>query len=144
MAILKKILVVDDEYKIVEVIKSYLENEGYLVYEAYNGKDALKMFEKYQPSLIVLDIMLPDISGNEICCIIREKSKVPIIMLTARVEEEDILKGLEIGADDYVTKPFSPKQLVARVNAVLRRASYEPISISEIFSFNKGDLVIDN
>jgi len=140
----KKILVVDDEYKIVEVVKSYLEKEGYTVCEAYNGEDALKQFERHQPSLVVLDIMLPDISGSEICRIIREKSRVPIIMLTARVEEEDILKGFHLGADDYITKPFSPKQLVARVNAVLRRASYDPMPASHTLSFNNDDLIIDN
>ncbi|KNY28081.1 response regulator receiver protein [Pseudobacteroides cellulosolvens ATCC 35603 = DSM 2933] len=111
----KKILVVDDEKKIVEVVKSYLEHIGYEVCEAYNGNQALNLFERIDPSLIVLDLMLPDMSGEEICKIIRKQSRVPIIMLTAKVEEEDILKGLDIGADDYITKPFSPKQLVARV-----------------------------
>ncbi len=140
----KKILVVDDEKKIVEVVKSYLEHSGYEVYEAYNGKQALQMFEKTDPSLVVLDLMLPDVSGEEICKIIRKQSRVPIIMLTAKVEEEDILKGLDIGADDYVTKPFSPKQLVARVMAVLRRTSDDPVPLSNLISFNDKDLVIDN
>ncbi|NLY43502.1 MAG: response regulator transcription factor [Clostridiaceae bacterium] len=140
----KKILVVDDEHKIVEVVKSYLENSGYEVCEAYNGKDALEQFEKNHPVLIILDLMLPDIPGDEVCKIIRKRSRVPIIMLTARVEEEDILKGLGIGADDYITKPFSPRQLVARVRAVLRRALDEPMPLSDIISFNGDDLVIDN
>lgn len=109
----KKILVVDDEVKIVEVVKSYLENGGYSVYEAYNGKEALGKFDKINPLLVVLDLMLPDISGEEICKTIRKKSRVPIIMLTAKIEEEEVLKGLNIGADDYVTKPVSPRQLVA-------------------------------
>jgi len=139
----KKILVVDDEVKIVEVVKSYLENSGYSVTEAYNGKDALDKFEKVNPALVVLDLMLPDISGEEICKTIRKKSRVPIIMLTAKIEEEDILKGLNIGADDYITKPFSPRQLVARVKAVLRRASDTPVPLSNIMSFNDDDLVID-
>ncbi|ABN53068.1 MAG TPA: DNA-binding response regulator [Hungateiclostridium thermocellum] len=140
----KKILVVDDEKKIVEVVKSYLEHSGYEVYEAFTGKEALYVFEKVPLSLIVLDLMLPDLSGEEICKIIRKKSRVPIIMLTAKAEEEDILKGLNIGADDYITKPFSPKQLVARVTAVLRRTSDDPVPLSNIFSFNNGDLVIDS
>jgi len=139
----RRILVVDDEVKIVEVVKSYLEHSGYEVYEAYNGAQVLSTFERIDPSLIVLDLMLPDMSGEEICKAIRKRSRIPIIMLTAKVEEEDILNGLDMGADDYVTKPFSPKQLVARVGAVLRRASEEPLPLSNIISFN-GDLVIDN
>lgn len=140
----KKILVVDDEQKIVEVVKSYLEHSGYDVYKAYNGKQALEMFEKVDPSLVVLDLMLPDLNGEEICKIIRKQSRIPIIMLTAKVEEEDMLKGLDIGADDYITKPFSPKQLVARVVAVLRRTSEDPVPLSNVFSFNDDDLIIDN
>ncbi len=140
----KKILVVDDEKKIVEVVKSYLEHSGYEVFEAYTGKEALQVFEKVPLSLIVLDLMLPDFSGEEICKIIRKKSRIPIIMLTAKAEEEDILKGLNIGADDYITKPFSPKQLVARVTAVLRRTAGDLVPLSNIFSFNNGELVIDS
>jgi DNA-binding response OmpR family regulator len=140
----KKILVVDDEQKIVEVVKSYLEHSGYDVYEAYNGKQALEMLEKIEPSLVVLDLMLPDVTGEEICKTIRKQSRVPIIMLTAKVEEEDILKGLDIGADDYITKPFSPKQLVARVMAVLRRTSEDQIPLSNILSFNNDELTIDH
>jgi DNA-binding response OmpR family regulator len=139
----KKILIVDDELKIVEVVKSYLENSGYSVYEAYNGKEALDKFEKVNPDLIILDLMLPDISGEEICQTLRKKSRVPIIMLTAKVEEEDVLKGLNIGADDYVTKPFSPRQLVARVEAVLRRTSNALVPLASLISFNNGELVID-
>jgi len=139
----KKFLVVDDEAKIVEVVKSYLENSGYSVSEAYNGRAALDKFEKVNPALVVLDLMLPDISGEEVCKTIRKKSRVPIIMLTAKIEEEDVLKGLSIGADDYVTKPFSPRQLVARVEAVLRRANDAPVPLSSIISFNNDDLVID-
>jgi len=139
----KKILVVDDEIKIVEVVKSFLEKSGYIVYEAYNGREAIDKFEKENPALIVLDLMLPDMSGEEICKTLRKRSRVPIIMLTAKVEEEDILRGLNIGADDYVTKPFSPRQLVARVEAVLRRASDALVPLSSIISFNNGELVID-
>jgi DNA-binding response OmpR family regulator len=139
----KKILVVDDEEKIVEVVRSYLENSGYTVYAAFSGSQALEMYEKLNPSLIILDLMLPDLSGEEICRKIRRRSSVPIIMLTAKVEEEDVLQGLDIGADDYVTKPFSPKQLVARVGAILRRVSGETIPLSGVLSFNDGALVVD-
>lgn len=139
----KKILIVDDEMKIVEVVKSYLENSGYSVYEAYNGKEALDKFEKVNPNLVILDLMLPDMTGEEICKALRKKSRVPIIMLTAKVEEEDVLKGLNIGADDYVTKPFSPRQLAARVEAVLRRASDALVPLSSLISFNNDELVID-
>ncbi len=139
----KKILVVDDEAKIVEVVKSYLENSGYSVVEAYSGREALDKFQRVNPSLVVLDLMLPDISGEEICKVLRKKSKVPILMLTAKIEEEDVLKGLDIGADDYVTKPFSPRQLVARVTAILRRLDDEPVPSSGLLSYNKDDLVID-
>ena len=139
----RKILVVDDEQKIVEVIKSYLEHSGYEVYTSYAGKQALQMFERVEPSLVILDLMLPDITGEDICRKIRRESKVPIIMLTAKVEEEDILRGLDIGADDYITKPFSPKQLVARVMAVLRRVSDHSMLFNSL-SFNQDDLVIDD
>lgn len=139
----QKILVVDDEAKIVEVVKSYLENRGYSVCEAYNGREALDKFERENPALVILDLMLPDISGEEICKTLRKKSRVPIIMLTAKVEEEDILEGLNIGADDYVAKPFSPRQLVARAEAVLRRASGAMIPLSGLISFNNDELVID-
>jgi DNA-binding response OmpR family regulator len=141
---LKNILIVDDEAKIVEVVKSYLEHSGYDTSEAYNGKQALELFEKVSPSLVVLDLMLPDMSGEDICRYIRRNSRVPIIMLTAKVEEEDILKGLDIGADDYITKPFSPRQLVARVNAILRRLADDPVPLANTVSYNEGDLVVDN
>lgn len=144
MSSFKKILVVDDEPKIVEVVKSYLEQSGYEVFEAYNGKQALEIFEKIAPGLVVLDLMLPDFSGEEICQRIRKQSRVPIIMLTAKVEEEEILKGLDVGADDYITKPFSPRQLIARVAAVLRRTSEDPGLLGSVFSFNENDLIIDH
>ncbi|BAH06438.1 response regulator transcription factor [Clostridium kluyveri] len=139
----KKILVVDDEQKIVDVIRAYLEKAGYEVHSAYNGTEAVKLFEKISPALIVLDLMLPDISGEDICKMLRKKSRVPIIMLTAKVDEKTVLEGFNIGADDYVTKPFSPKQLVARVMAHLRRTEEEAIPLSNILSFNNGDLVLN-
>lgn len=137
------ILVVDDELKITEVVKSYLEDSGYLAKCAYNGKQAMSLFEKLSPALVILDLMLPDMTGEDVCRAIRKKSRVPIIMLTAKVEDKDIINGLGIGADDYLTKPFSPKQLVARVEAVLRRVSTEAIPLANEFSFNNGELVID-
>ena len=139
----KTILVVDDEEKIVEVIQSYLENAGYRVLCAYTGTHALNLFDRHAPALVVLDLMLPDISGENICRAIRRKSRVPIIMLTAKIEEESVLKGLEIGADDYVTKPFSPRQLVARVEAILRRVGDDDVPLAAEVSFNNGELVID-
>jgi len=137
------ILVVDDEVKITEVVKSYLENSGYHTACAHDGKQAMSLFEKLSPELVILDLMLPDMTGEDICRAIRKKSRVPIIMLTAKVEDKDIINGLGLGADDYLTKPFSPKQLVARVEAVLRRVSSESIPLASEFSFNDGELIID-
>ena len=139
----KRILIVDDEAKIAEVVQSYLENNGYTVYKAFNGREALEKFDKFNPSLIILDLMLPDITGEEICKTIRKKSRVPIIMLTAKIDEENILEGLDIGADDYVTKPFSPRQLMARVTALLRRTDEDTALLCNIISFNDDDLIID-
>lgn len=139
----KGILVVDDEVKIAEVVSSYLENAGYHAVCAYSGTQAMNLFEKISPVLVILDLMLPDMSGEEICRTIRKKSRVPIIMLTAKVEDADIIHGLGIGADDYLTKPFSPKQLIARVEAILRRVSSEAVPLASEFSFNDGELVID-
>ena len=140
---LKKVLVVDDEVKIIEVVKSYLESKGFTVFSAENGKQALNIFESENISLIVLDLMLPDMSGEEICMEIRKKSRVPIIMLTAKVEESDMLRGLNIGADDYITKPFSLKALYARIEAVLRRSSDDPVPLYNKTAFNNGDLEVD-
>ncbi len=141
---MKTILVVDDEKKIVEVIQAYLEKAGYRVACAYNGSDALKHFDRLQPDLVVLDLMLPDISGEDVCRTIRKKSRAPIIMLTAKSAEEDVITGLDIGADDYVTKPFSNRQLLARIGANLRRVSEEAIPIASLLSFNEGELVVDS
>ena len=138
------ILVVDDEAKIVEVLQSYLEKEGFRVVCAYSGSEALSQFDHYAPVLVILDLMLPDLPGEEVCRAIRKKSRAPVIMLTAKTEEEDILKGLGIGADDYVTKPFSPRQIVARVGAILRRTLSEAVPIVDEHSFRDRELVIDN
>ncbi len=137
------ILVVDDEEPIVEFVESYLVKSGYTAYKAFNGKDALTIFNSQPLSLILLDLMLPDISGEDVCRTIRKTSRVPIIMLTAKVEEANILKGLDIGADDYVTKPFSPRQLVARVGALLRRTEGMNFGVSSLLSFNNKELMID-
>jgi DNA-binding response OmpR family regulator len=137
----KKILVVDDEVKIIEIVKAYLEHEGYEVSTATNGKEALNVFSQQEFSLIVLDLMLPDMSGEEICEFIRSKSDVPILMLTAKVDERSIINGLNIGSDDYVTKPFSPKQLMARINALLRR-SESKFNNENTLTFN-DELFID-
>lgn len=118
----KKILVVDDEKKIVDIVKAYLESEGYRTIVAYDGKVALDLARTEAPDLIILDLMLPEISGWDVCRTLLAKSNVPIIMLTARDEDTDKIVGLELGADDYVTKPFNPRELVSRVRAVLRRA----------------------
>jgi DNA-binding response OmpR family regulator len=117
----KKILVVDDDVKTVELVKLYLDRDGYQVLTAYDGVEALRLAREGLPDLIVLDLMLPDIDGLEVCRTLRRESEVPVIMLTARTTDQDKLAGLELGADDYVTKPFSPKELAARVRAVLRR-----------------------
>jgi len=115
------ILVVDDEPNIMELAKLYLEQEGYRVEGAGNGSEALSKLDAVNPALVVLDLMLPDIDGFEVCRQIRKKSDVPILMLTARKEDIDKIVGLELGADDYLTKPFNPRELTARVKAVLRR-----------------------
>ena len=117
----KRILVVDDDVKTVELVKLYLNRDGYKVLVAYSGSEALRLAREIRPDLIVLDIMLPGLDGLEVCSTLRAESDIPIIMLTARTDEQDRLTGLNLGADDYVTKPFSPKELAARVRAVLRR-----------------------
>ena len=117
----KKVLVVDDDVKTVELVKLHLNRDGYRVLTAYDGVEALKLARESHPDLIVLDLMLPGIDGLEICRVLREESDVPIIMLTAMTTDQDRLTGLDLGADDYVTKPFSPRELAARVRAVLRR-----------------------
>ncbi len=120
------ILVVDDEPEIVRLVRSYLEKDGYRVLTAYNGEEALYTARSSKPDLVVLDILMPKMDGMEFTRRIRREQDVPIIMLTARAEETDRIVGLEMGADDYVTKPFSPREVVARVRAVLRRAQPAP------------------
>ena len=138
---MNNILIVDDEKTIVDVVEVYLINAGYNVFKAYDGKEALDKFYNENIDLIILDLMLPDINGEEICRTVKNKSNVPIIMLTAKIDEDNILEGFSLGADDYVVKPFSIKQLVARVSAVLRRGKENS---SSILSFNDKDLIINN
>ncbi len=118
-----KILVVDDEEKICEFVKAYLDREGYEVTLAYNGKDAIENFEDTDYDLIILDRMLPDISGEEVCKYIRQKSEIPIIMLTAKIEDEDRIEGFTLGCDDYICKPFNVRELVLRVKVILKRSN---------------------
>ncbi len=135
-----KILVVDDEPNIIELARLYLEREGYQVEGVSTGQDALSKQSTGHPDLIVLDLMLPDIDGFEVCRQLRAKSDIPILMLTARKDDVDKIVGLELGADDYFTKPFNPRELVARVKAILRRyqAGLKPTETIDI-----GDLHID-
>jgi DNA-binding response OmpR family regulator len=121
----RTILVVDDDKKIVELVSLYLKRDGYSVLAAYDGQEALDVARHKQPDLIVLDLLLPELDGTDVCRLLRAESRVPIIMLTARSTDSDKLLGLDIGADDYLTKPFNPRELVARVRAVLRRATPE-------------------
>ena len=140
---LQQILVVDDEVKITEVVKSYLEGCGYAVFEAHDCAQAQKIMDGHPLDLMILDLMLPDMSGEDFCRQVRRKSRIPIIMMTAKVDEADILKGLDMGADDYVTKPFSIRQLAARVQALLRRSGTEPAPMANLLNYHDRDLVVD-
>jgi DNA-binding response OmpR family regulator len=139
----KTILLVDDERMIIEVLEAYLLKEGYKVFSADNGVDAIRKADSVKPDLIVLDLMLPDISGEEVCRLLRKESDVPILMLTAKSGEEERISGIVSGADDYVTKPFSPKEVVVRIQAILRRAGKNHQPKENILSFNTQELVLD-
>ncbi len=139
-----KILVVDDEVKLVDAISAYLEKEGFEVVRATNARDALALFKSSCPALVILDLMLPDLPGEAVCETIRMMSRVPIIMLTAKTEEKDLLCGFESGTDDYMVKPFSPRELVARVRALIKRTRNEVIPLLPLLSFHEGELVIDS
>ena len=134
------ILIIEDEEKVSEILKAYLEKEGYIVYCVTKGLDGIKLFDKIQFSLVILDLMLPDISGEEVCGIIRGISEVHIFMLTAKSTLEDRIDGLNLGADEYLVKPFSPRELTARVNALFRRIN---INKFETKIYNNGDLEIN-
>ncbi len=141
----KKILVVDDERPIVEILKINLQKEGYVVFEAYDGEEAVSKAMVVEPDLILLDVMLPKLDGFSVCKKIREKSSVPILMLTAREEELDKVLGLELGADDYITKPFSIRELMARIKANMRRnqVAFEDKTEKEQQELRIGSFVLD-
>lgn len=136
----KKVFVVDDEPQIVKVLRVYLEKAGFQVITASDGTSALTTFQREKPDFMILDLNLPGMDGLEICKAVRRDSNIPILMLTARVEEADKLIGLELGADDYVVKPFSPREVVARVKTIFRRSAAEPAKSTII---QVGQLVID-
>jgi len=136
------VLVVEDEASIASFVALYLKNAGYIVKAVANGTDALAQVEAEQPALIVLDLMLPDMDGIEVCRRIRQRRDVPILMLTARDEDIDKIIGLEVGADDYMTKPFNPRELVARVKSILRRSTTERRD-TETAEIHHGDLHVD-
>ena len=133
----KKILVVDDEERMARFIRLNLEHDGFLVIEAYRGMDGIRILREQLPDLILLDVMMPDIDGFEVLRMVREVSSVPVIMLTAKGEEDDRIKGLEMGADDYITKPFSPRELTSRVKAVLRRVESTGTSTGEVIEVDE-------
>ncbi|WP_017752873.1 response regulator transcription factor [Clostridium tyrobutyricum] len=133
------ILIIEDEVSVSKVIRAYLCREGYKVYCAANGYEGISLFNKIDFQLIILDLMLPDIDGEEICKVIRKISKVYIFILTAKVELNDRIQGLNIGADEYLTKPLSPRELTARVNAIFRRVNFDK---SNVLSYNSGKLKI--
>jgi len=138
--IVNNILIIEDEIKVSEILKAYLEKAGYGVYCTTKGMEGIKLFEKIKFRLVILDLMLPDISGEEVCSILRKISEVHIFMLTAKSTLEDRIEGLNLGADEYLVKPFSPRELTARVNALFRRLK---INISETKIFNNGNLEIN-
>jgi len=140
---MRPILVVEDDKKISKVVKVYLEGEGYRVITADSGRGAIDAALKEIPSLVILDLMLPDISGEEVCQELKETGDFPIIMVTAKSSENERVAGFALGADDYVVKPFSPRELVARVKAVLKRTPKHELHSPEQMSFNKGMLTID-
>ncbi|MHB1132519.1 MAG: response regulator [Chloroflexota bacterium] len=135
----ERILVVDDEERIVGIVRAYLEKEGYRVATARDGEEALAVFAHEHPDLVILDLMLPKLSGWDVCRELRRTSQTPVLMLTARDDDTDKIVGLELGADDYVTKPFNPKELVARVRALLRRARPAPAPVT----ISRGELTVD-
>lgn len=139
----KKIFVVDDEPQILKVLKAYLEKAGYQVVTASEGNQALSIFQREKPDFLILDLNLPGMDGLDICKAVRRDSDIPILMLTARVEEADRLIGLELGADDYVLKPFSPREIVMRVRTILRRTTAAPAAPDKKELIQAGDLLID-
>ena len=139
----ERVLVIDDEPSVHDVARGYLEREGFQVLAAISGRDGLAMARDMRPALIVLDRMLPDLSGEEVCSAVRTESAIPILMLSARAGEDERIRGLDLGADDYMTKPFSPRELVARVRALLRRTERIEANTGSARSFDGGRLRLD-
>lgn len=139
---MKHILVVDDEANIREIVSAYLRREGYRVSEASDGQEAIRIYEEEQVDLLVLDLMMPKMSGEEVCAKIRAKSRVPIIMLTAKVSDEDAINGISGGADDYIRKPFSVRELMVRIHSIFRRLDGD-VPLCEVVRLGDGDLVVD-
>jgi DNA-binding response OmpR family regulator len=139
----KRVVVIDDEPSVQEVVKAYLEKGGYQVYVAGTGAEGQALAERVKPALVILDLMLPDVSGEEICADIRSRSDVPILMLTAKASEEERVLGLTSGADDYLVKPFSPRELVARVHAIFRRIPGIEAPLVQVLRYDEGTLEID-
>ncbi|WP_426451545.1 response regulator transcription factor [Paenibacillus sp. S-38] len=140
---MKRILVVDDEDKIRDVVVSYLQKDGFHTLEAAAGREALQILQSEPVDLIVLDLMLPDMDGEQLCQTVRSMNSVPILMLTAKVSENSRIKGLSLGADDYVIKPFDPREVVARIRTILRRSDDSQL-LADRLSFQEGELVIDS
>jgi DNA-binding response OmpR family regulator len=139
----RKVLVVDDDPSVQEVVRAYLERDGFVVWVAGNGAEAVRLAAKMKPSLIVLDLMLPDVPGEELARRIRARSDVPILMLTAKASEDERVAGLKLGADDYLTKPFSPRELAGRVRAILRRTRGDTTPLVDVALLGDGRLEVD-
>jgi len=140
---MKTILVVDDEFKIREVVVSYMKKEGFQTLEAETGADAIRIVQNGAVDFVILDLMLPDMEGEQVCQSIRQIHSVPILMLTAKVSENNRIKGLSLGADDYLIKPFDPREVVARVRAILRRSD-DHYLLADHLAFNNGELTINS
>ena len=138
-----RILIIDDERSVHDVARAYLEAERYEVVSAIGGRDGLALAQALQPDVVILDLMLPDVSGEEVCAALHRQSGVAIVMLTAKSTEDDRIRGLDLGADDYLSKPFSPRELVARVRALLRRTAARDASAEPALTFDAGRLCVD-
>src|SRR5215211_5824179 len=137
------VLIVEDDKSTASLVAVYLEKEGFNAIQAYDGQQALELARRYSPAFIILDLMLPKVDGWEVCKELRRSSDVPILMLTAREDEMDRILGLSLGADDYLVKPFSPRELIARVKAILRRAKPDPLTSSDSFTYRDLHLEIE-
>jgi len=138
----KKILIIEDEEKVLNIVKNYIEKEGFEAIACLKGEDGIEKFYEHSPDLVVLDLMLPDINGEEICSLIKKEKDIPVIMLTAKSTVDEKIKGLSLGADDYLVKPFSPRELMMRIKVILKRYGSENILENKL-SYNNKDLEID-